>query len=143
MISRTASRVPWNAAARQLELPSGLRHERALWIRENQVLEVRHGRGRVPFASQCPRPLELGLRSLRRRPLLFYNALPENDGLRLVLQREAELCRGEQEKRRSVGIPLGGFGHFRRGARGVAARERKKRLTDLWRTITAKSGDQA
>src|SRR5689334_11687298 len=87
------SRVTWNTAARELELPSCLGHQRALRIGENQVLEMGDRSGRVPFASQRASPLELRLRCFGSSSLLLHETLPEDNRLGVVLEGEAELSR--------------------------------------------------
>src|SRR5437762_11580124 len=77
---------PWNPGACQVQLATRLRYERALRIGQNEMLEPRDRRGIITVPAQRACPLELGRWRLRRRALLFDDAFPQRDGLRVILE---------------------------------------------------------
>ena len=136
----------------QLELATRLRHERALRVRENHVLEMRRGAGRVAALAEQSRPLELRLRRLRRVRILVENLRPERDGRRSrssALPESAPRAAGAATA--PGGVCAAAWTNCAGRADAVAAREREKRcpiagaLSALRRAINpsadASSGD--
>ena len=65
--------------------PPRLRHERATWVRENQMFEVRRSRGVVAAPAKESRPLQLCLWRFRRVAVLFDDLRPQRHRACLVL----------------------------------------------------------
>src|ERR1019366_10012882 len=67
------------ARAYRFEFATGLRHERALRIGEDEMLEMDDGARDVALPAKRARPFEIGLGGLGSRAVLREYSLPERD----------------------------------------------------------------
>src|SRR6185312_14916820 len=105
-----------------VELAPGLRHQRTLWVGEDEVLEVLDRARHVAFPAERARPFQIRLGGLRCGGVLREDPRPDRNRLAVLVPRAVNARREREQQRGRVGELVRGTLKPGGRLRAVAAR---------------------